>query len=143
MDDVVQPPVGDAGDSNAFPQSPLPNENVGMEPVPTTNPQSAQISPPAVTGGLELFDQIVEKIIEQQEAIIGPVAVEQAKKVSELKINWPQHAVDIDGNPQAAIDELVAQYKELFGQIAVQVSKEAVAAILAQMPTDQQPKSLQ
>ncbi len=91
----------------------------------------------------ELFDQIVEKIIEQQEAIIGPVAVEQAKKVHELKIDWPQHDVDIDGNPQQAIDELVKQYQELFGQIAVQVSKEAVAAIMAQLPADQQPKSLQ
>jgi hypothetical protein len=90
-----------------------------------------------------LFDQIVEKIIEQQEAIIGPVAVEQAKQVKELKINWPQHDVDITGNPQAAVDDLIEQYKELFGQIAVQVSKEAVSSILAQLPADQQPKSLQ
>lgn len=90
----------------------------------------------------ELFDQIAEKIIEQQEAIIGPVAIEQAKRVKELKIDWPKHDVDISGSPQTAIDELVAQYKELFGQIAVETCKEAVSRYLAQLPADQQPKSL-
>lgn len=89
-----------------------------------------------------LFDQIAEKIIEQQEAIIGPVAIEQAKRVKELKIDWPKHDVDITGSPQNAIDELVAQYKELFGQIAVETCKEAVARYLTQLPADQQPKSL-
>lgn len=89
-----------------------------------------------------LFDQIAEKIIEQQESIIGPVAVEQAKRVKELKIDWPKHDVDITGSPQNAIDELVAQYKELFGQIAVETCKEAVARYLTQLPADQQPKSL-
>ena len=39
-----------------------------------------------------LFDQIAEKIIEQQENIIGPVAIQQAKRVKELKIDWPKHS---------------------------------------------------
>lgn len=90
-----------------------------------------------------VFDQIAEKIIEQQEAIIGPVAVERAKQVSKLKIDWPQHDVDISGNPQMAIDELVNQYKELFGQIAVETCKEAAARFLSQLPAGQLPKSLQ
>ncbi len=90
----------------------------------------------------KLFDQIAEQIIERQEDIIGPVAVQQAKQIKELKINWPQHNVDISGNPQAAIDELVEQYKELFGQIAVETCKEAVSRYLSQLPTDQMPQSL-
>jgi hypothetical protein len=90
----------------------------------------------------ELFAQIAEKIIEQQEAIIGPVAVERARQVKELVVDWPRHEIDIDGNPQQAIDGLVEKYKELFGQIAVQVSREAAASFLAQLPADQQPKSL-
>lgn len=105
------------------------------ETQPTNMAQAVNVS--------DLFDQIAEKIIEKQEAIIGPIAVERAKHVSKLKINWPQHDVDIEGNPQAAIDELIEQYKELFGQIAVQASKEAVASILSQLPADQLPKSLQ
>jgi hypothetical protein len=91
----------------------------------------------------DIFDQIVEKIIEQQEAIIGPIAVERAKLVTELKINWQQHDVDIEGgNPQAAINELVEQYKELFGQIAVETCKEAVANLIGKLSEDQQPSSL-
>ncbi len=89
-----------------------------------------------------IFDQIAEKIIERQEAIIGPVAVAQAKNVKALKIDWPQHTVGVSGNPQDAIDKLVEQYKELFGQIAVESCKEAVAQYLAKLPTAQVPESL-
>ena len=90
-----------------------------------------------------LFDQIAAKIIEQQEAIIGPIAVEQAKQISQLKIDWSQHEVDVSGDPQAAIDRLVEVYKELFGQIAVETCKEAVANFLPQLPSAERPKSLQ
>lgn len=91
----------------------------------------------------DIFDQIVAKIIEQQEAIIGPIAVDQARLVKELKINWSnKHEIDIQGNPQAAIDELVQQYRELFGQIAVESCKEAVSKLLVQLPVDQQPSTL-
>lgn len=91
----------------------------------------------------DIFDQIVSKIIEQQEAIIGPIAVDQAKLVKELEIDWVnKHEVDITGSPQVAVDELVAQYKELFGQIAVETCREAVAALIGQLPADQQPSSL-
>lgn len=89
-----------------------------------------------------LFDQIAEKIIEQQESIIGPVAVQQAKLVSGLKIDWPEHTVDVQGDPQQAIDALVAQYKELFGQIAVETCKEAAARYLNKLSEEQTPSSL-
>jgi hypothetical protein len=91
---------------------------------------------------IALFDQIAEKIIEQQEAIIGPIAVEQAKQVGQLKIDWPQHDVDISGDPQSAIDKLVEQYKDLFGQIAVETCKDAASRYLAQLTPEQLPKSL-
>lgn len=90
----------------------------------------------------DVFAQIAEKIIEQQESIIGPIAVQQAQQVKELKVDWPNHDVDISGNPQKAIDELVQQYKELFGQIAVETCKEAAARYLAQLSPEQQPSSL-
>lgn len=91
----------------------------------------------------DIFDEIVSKIIEQQEAIIGPIAIEQAKQVKDLKVDWQKHDIDIAGNPQVAIDHLVEQYKELFGQIAVETCKEAAANLVAQLPVEEQPKSLQ
>ncbi len=90
----------------------------------------------------DLFENIAEKIIEQQEVIIGPIAVERAKQVSELKVDWAQHDVGISGDPQHAIDELVEQYKELFGQIAVETCKEAASKLIAQLPSSQLPSSL-
>ncbi|MGC1177326.1 MAG: hypothetical protein WA843_04610 [Candidatus Saccharimonadales bacterium] len=93
---------------------------------------------------MDLFAQMVAKIIEQQEAIIGPIAIERANLVKELSINWgAKHDVNISGSPQAAIDGLVQKYKDLFGPIAVETCKEAASKFLAQIPTDQQPKSLQ
>ena len=106
---------------------------------PQPNPTPISSPLPDLTA---IFDQMAEKIIEQQEAIIGPVAVDRAKLVSTLTIDWPQHDVGISGNPQTAIDELVAQYKELFGQIAVETCREAVSKLVAQLPVDQQPTSL-
>lgn len=92
---------------------------------------------------MDVYAQIATKIIEQQEAIIGPIAVEQAKQVTQLSIDWSKHTVGVSGNPQDAIDKLVEQYKVLFGQIAVETCKEAVAKYLPQLTADQLPKSLQ
>jgi hypothetical protein len=89
-----------------------------------------------------IFTQMVQKIIAQQEAIIGPIAIEQAQQVRSLKIDWANHKVTIDGEPQEALDDLVAQYKLLFGQIAVETCKEAVSKLVMGLPANQQPKSL-
>jgi hypothetical protein len=91
---------------------------------------------------MSVFEQIVVKIIKSQEAIIGPVAIEQAQRVPHLKVDWDNQKVDIDGNAAGVIDELVEVYKELFGQISVEVSKEAAAPLIGQLPADQMPKAL-
>lgn len=91
----------------------------------------------------DLYAQIVAKIIQQQESIIGPIAIEQAKRVAELRVDWPEHQVDFTGDPQAAIDHLVEQYKELFGQIAVEACKDAAGRLITQLPAEKQPHSLQ
>lgn len=99
-------------------------------------------APAATSKDTELFAHIAEKIIAQQENIIGPIAVERAKLVKKLTVDWSKHSVSVSGNPTAAIDELVERYKELFGQIAVETCKEAVSNLLSQLPADEQPKSL-
>lgn len=94
------------------------------------------------TATATIFDQIAVKIIKSQEAIIGPVAVEQAKRVPHLKIDWEAKKITIDGNEANAIDALVEVYKELFGQISVEVSKEAAASLAGQLPADSLPEAL-
>lgn len=91
---------------------------------------------------MDVFAQIAVKIIQAQEAIIGPVAVEQAQRVSNIKVDWPKHQVSISGDKSAAIDQLVNQYEDLFGQISVEVSKEAAASLSSQLQQDQLPKAL-
>ncbi len=91
---------------------------------------------------MDIYAQMAEKIIKQQEAIIGPVAIEQAEAIKELHVDWPKQDVTVSGNGPAAIDKLVSQYKELFGKISVEVCKEASAKILAKLSPDQVPTSL-
>ncbi|HSX46094.1 MAG TPA: hypothetical protein VLG27_03775 [Candidatus Saccharimonadia bacterium] len=91
---------------------------------------------------MDVFGQIVVKIIKAQEAIIGPVAIEQAQRVPHLKIDWDKKEVDIDGDKVQTVNALVDVYQELFGQISKEVSKEAAAPLLGQVPSGQLPEAL-
>lgn len=91
---------------------------------------------------MDIYAQIVQKIIEHQESIIGPVAVERAVAVKGLVVDWANKSVSISGEPKTVIDQLVEQYKTLFGQISVEVCKEAVGRLAGQMSADQMPTSL-
>ena len=62
-------------------------------------------------------------IIREQEGIIGPVALEQARKVPGLKLDWPKHEVVLEGNKKEIVEKLVEQYEYLFGQASVEVCK--------------------
>lgn len=90
----------------------------------------------------DIYSQIAIKIIAGQEAIIGPVAIEQAQRVPHMKIDWSKHEVDIDGNKVAVIEDLINRYKDLFGQISVEVSKQAAASLMTQLPADGLPAIL-
>ena len=93
---------------------------------------------------MDIYAQIAVKIIAGQEAIIGPVAIEQAQRVSHLKVDWSKKEVEIDGadNKVKVIEDLINKYKELFGQISVEVSKQAAAGLMAQLPADALPALL-
>ena len=91
---------------------------------------------------MDVYVEIARKIIEQQELIIGPVAIEQAKRVQNLSVDWPKHVITISGNESAAIDDLVHQYEKLFGQISVEVCRDATQSLVAKLPADKQPKTL-
>lgn len=89
---------------------------------------------------MDVFAQMAEKIIKEQESIIGPVALEQAKKVPGLKVDWQKHEVKLEGDEKAIIENLVKQYQHLFGQTSVEVCKSAIKNL--QVPPNNLPALL-
>lgn len=68
--------------------------------------------------------QAVSKIIKEQQAIIGPIALDQAKKVSGLSVTSAED-VKVTGGKKQTLENLVKQFEKLFGKASVQVCKEA------------------
>lgn len=90
---------------------------------------------------MDVYSQIVVKIIKGQENIIGPIAVEQSQRVDGLDVDWGKQTATITGDPIKVIDELIEKYKELFGQISVEVSKDAVASLVDKLPSNGLPEN--
>lgn len=88
---------------------------------------------------MDLSAQMIEKIIQEQEKIIGPVALEQAKKVPGLSVNWQTHEIKFTGNEKDIVENLVDKYKALFGPASVEVCKEAVRGIINKVPKEEVP----
>jgi len=91
---------------------------------------------------MDIFATLAKKIIEEQEAIIGPIALEQAKKVVGLNLDLPNNEVSLLGNKTQILQKLVEQYESLFGQASVEVCKEAINKYRNQLSNDQLPQSL-
>jgi len=84
------------------------------------------------------------RIIKEQELVIGPLAWEEARKVSGFRIVDEQSGeVAFDGDPKEALNNLVSRYSRLFGQASVEVCKNAVQDLLVELPNDQMPEILQ
>jgi hypothetical protein len=92
---------------------------------------------------MDIFAQLAQSIIKEQESIIGPVALEQAQKVSGLKIDQQTSAVVVEGNKSAVIEQLIEKYRDLFGLASVEVCRDAVKGLLPKIPKEQLPPLLQ
>ena len=91
---------------------------------------------------LNVFNQMVIKIISEQENIIGPLAVEQAEKVNGLKINWQQKQISINGDEKTVVDSLVKQYEKIFGQASIEICKEVASSFLDKLTKNEIPSIL-
>ncbi len=87
------------------------------------------------------YMQIAESIISEQENIIGPLAIEQAKSVEHLEVNWSsdEHEITFSGDERQVIDSLIRSYSAVFGQLSVEVCKEAAKPFLTHMENKQIP----
>lgn len=93
---------------------------------------------------LAVFSQISLRIIKEQELIIGPVAWDEAKKVPGFKVSDSNgQAVSFEGDPKEILNRLVAQYSRLFGEVSREVCKGAVQDLIAELPQNDVPSSLQ
>lgn len=90
----------------------------------------------------QITDQLVSQIIKEQAAIIGPVAWQEAEKVSGLRIDTNNHEVHLEGNPREVLEKLVTQYERLFGKASREVCRDAVRPYVAQVSPDQLPEVL-
>ena len=88
------------------------------------------------------IDQLAGHIIQEQEAIIGPVAWSEARKVQGLEINVQSHEVHIQGNPRETLEGLVTQYERLFGRASREVCRDAVRSMISQVPQEEVPAVL-
>ncbi len=91
---------------------------------------------------MDAYPEIAKRIIEEQEAIIGPVAIEQAEQVPGLDLDWANRHVVVTGPGKQVINQLVLQYTSLFGQASVEVCKEAASKITSRLSPEQLPESL-
>jgi hypothetical protein len=71
---------------------------------------------------------IIQTIILHQQDIIGPLAIDQARKVQGLTIqNSSPLAVEVKTtDPASLLTNLVKKYEDLFGQTSVEVCKDAI-----------------
>ncbi len=90
---------------------------------------------------MDPYAEAISRIIKEQQSIIGPVALDQAKKVSGLQVNSVDD-VKITGNKKEVLNNLVSQYAKLFGRASIEVCKEAFSAFSDKVPSSEVPDIL-
>ena len=90
---------------------------------------------------MDPYAQGISRIIKEQEAIIGPIALDQAKKVPGLEVGGNDD-VKIPGNKKEVLTNLVNQYAKLFGRASVEVCKEAFSTVSEKIPSNDIPDIL-
>lgn len=86
---------------------------------------------------------LVKSIIEAQESIIGPVAIERASSVHGLTVDWKQKAVTVGNDPGTVLEGLVGKYKELFGDISIEVCRDVAHKVVGSGDRTKLPQYLQ
>ena len=91
---------------------------------------------------MEIKDRVANEIIKEQELIIGPLAWREAGKVSGLRLDVTTHLAYVDGDVKAVLEALVGRYERLFGQLSLDVCRDAIRPFIAKIPEDQLPAAL-
>lgn len=90
---------------------------------------------------MDTYAQAVSSIIKEQQSIIGPVALDQARKVPGLKVSSLSD-IEVIGNKKEVLNGLVISYQRLFGNASVEICKEAFAPFRSKLPQEGIPEIL-
>jgi hypothetical protein len=87
---------------------------------------------------------IVKSIVEHQQQIIGPLALDQARKVPGLIISGsPDLQVEVKTEEtDTVLSQLVEKYQELFGPISIEACREAIRETRTHISPDDLPAIL-
>lgn len=88
------------------------------------------------------LEQLPIRIIKEQALVIGPLAWEEARKVSGLNIDQSHNSASFSEDGKDVINRLVAQYERIFGRASHAVCYDAVSDLIAKMPPGDVPSSL-
>ncbi|MBI2021620.1 hypothetical protein HYS93_01905 [Candidatus Daviesbacteria bacterium] len=90
---------------------------------------------------MDTYTQAISRIIKEQQTIIGPIALDQAKKVEGLQVSSADD-VKVVGSGKDVLTKLVNQYAKLFGKASIEVCKEAFEPYQDKMPVSEVPDIL-
>lgn len=90
---------------------------------------------------MDPYVQAISRIIKEQQSIIGPIALDQANKVTGLSVGGGND-VKITGNKKEVLTDLVNQYSKLFGRASIEVCKEAFSPYADKIPVTDIPDIL-
>lgn len=90
---------------------------------------------------MDPYVQAISRIIKEQQSIIGPIAIDQANKVTGLQVGGVDD-VKVTGDKKEVLGNLVNQYSKLFGKASIEVCKEAFSAVADKIPQNDVPDIL-
>ena len=87
------------------------------------------------------YSAAVKLITDEQQKVIGKeIAMKLAKSVDGIVIR--NNLIEVTGDPKNVLHELVKEYAKLFGQISVEVSKDALKKLNPPLSTNELPDNL-
>ncbi|MFO0703926.1 MAG: hypothetical protein U0525_04350 [Patescibacteria group bacterium] len=89
---------------------------------------------------MDTYGKLATQIIKDQSVIIGPVASTIAGRVNGLVIDGAEIKFNID--PKQVLQNLVIEYKNVFGDASVEICKESVHSIDVNLTKEELPEIL-
>lgn len=81
----------------------------------------------ALSNKMDIYDELVNKIVATQQDVIGPVAVLMAKKVKGL--DFSNKLIHVTAEPKVVLSDLVLEYSKIFGDASIEMCKESIRNI--------------